>query len=95
MKREDCIRELKLHGMAEEIIGLDEERHWVLTKRAVDLITECWVLTKEGYPDASDEDVTIRALIIVVLERMGLVKRKNLPDYIAAIKSLAADWKQP
>ena len=95
MKTEDCIKELKIHGMVEQTLSPDGEKRWVLTKKAVNLITECWVLVREKYPDASEEDITTRALIVVVLEKMGLVKRKNLTDYISAIKSLAADWRKP
>jgi len=43
---------------------------------------------REKYPEATEEDATIRALIVVVLERMGLVYRKNLPDYINAIRQV-------
>lgn len=57
------------------------------------LIKETWLVIREKYPEATEEDVTIRALIVLVLEKMGLVYRKNLPDYISAIKSLAQNYR--
>jgi hypothetical protein len=95
MKVEDCIWELKIHGMAEQILSSNGEIHWVMTKKAVSLITVCWGLMSERFPDATEEQVTTRALIVVVLEKLGWVNRRNLPDYIAAIKSLAANGKEP
>jgi len=89
MKVGDCIKELKIHGLAEEAIGDNGEKQSVLSGKAVCLIEEAWLLMRERYPEATEEDVTIRALIVVVLEKMGLVYRKNLPDYISAIRSLA------
>ena len=95
MKREDCIRELKIHGLAQQTLNSDGNQSWVLTNKAVDLISECWTSMRERFPDASEEDVTSRALIVFVLDRLGLVNRRNLPDYLAAIKALAANWKAP
>ena len=89
MKVGDCIKELKIHGLAEEAIGDNGEKQSVLSGKAVCLIEEAWLLMRERYPEATEEDVTIRALIVVVLEKMSLVYRKNLPDYISAIRSLA------
>ena len=89
MKIEDCIKELKIHGLAKEEMGENGEKKYVLSQKAVRLIKENWFVMREKYPQATEEDVTIRALIVVVLEKMGLVCRKNLPDYISAIRRLA------
>lgn len=88
MKLVDCFEELKIHGLVE----YSGEEKPVLTKKAVQLIEEAWLAMRENYPEATEEDVTIRALIVIILERRGLVYRKNLHDYINALKSLAQKY---
>jgi hypothetical protein len=94
MKLEDAIKELKLHGLAEQEMG-PQGKKWVLTKKAMLMIKECWIFMREKFPNASEEDVTSRALIFLVMERLGLVKRKNLADYVTAIKTLAQNTQTP
>ena len=61
MKAEDCIKELKIHGLTEEIIEENGEKKYVLSEKAVRLIKETWLVTREKYPQATEEDITIRA----------------------------------
>jgi hypothetical protein len=49
MKGEDCIKELKIHGLAEEAIGENGEKKSVLSGKAVCLIEEAWLLMRKRY----------------------------------------------
>ncbi len=84
MKFEACVKELVVHGLAEKKDG-----KYVLTEEAVELIEAHWVLMRQKFPQASVEDVTIRALIVVVLDKLGLVNRAKVPDFVSTIRTLA------
>jgi DNA replicative helicase MCM subunit Mcm2 (Cdc46/Mcm family) len=89
MKQTDCIRELKVHGMVEYILSKNGQKEPILTQKAITLIENAWIVMREKYPEATEEDVTIRALIFVVVEKLGSVCRDSLPDFIQAIREIA------
>jgi hypothetical protein len=47
---------------------------------------------RETFPEDSAEEVTVKAFIFVIVNKMGLVCRESLPDYIRAIGSLVANY---
>jgi len=44
---------------------------------------------REQFPDASESDVRIRALLFVVLKEMGNAFRKSLPLHVSVLNGLA------
>ncbi len=86
------MKELKLHGMVVES-GLQEgQQAYVLTSKAISAINDAMHLMRERYPEASEEDIKVKALLFVVLNNMGLVIDKSLLTYMNILNSLA-DWK--
>lgn len=89
---EACMRELKLHGMVVEA-GLQEgQQAYVLTNKAINAINDAMHLMRKRYPEASEEDIKVKALIFVVLNNMGLVMDKSMLTYMNILNSLS-DWK--
>ena len=76
---EACVRELKVHGMVVESGEQDGEQVYVLSSKALRMINEAVCQMREQYPKATEEDVKFRALIFVILHKMGLVVDKSLP----------------
>lgn len=70
----------------------DGEKAYILSDKALRMINEALHQMREQYPKATEEDVKFRALIFVVLHKMGLVVDKSLPVYVGVLNSLA-DWK--
>jgi len=92
MQASTCMRELKLHGIVVEA-GLQEgQQAYVLTNKAINAINDAMHLMREHYPEASEEDIRVRALIFVVLHNIGLVVDKSMLTYMNILNSLS-DWK--
>ncbi len=89
---EACVRELKMHGMVVESGEQGKEQAYVLSGKILQMIDEAMSHMRKRYPKATEESVKYRALIFVVLHKMGLVEEKSLPVYICVLNSLA-DWK--
>jgi hypothetical protein len=87
MRLEDCFVALKVHGLVEEIVE-GEERKYVLSGEAADVIEEAFRSVRQRYPRATAEGVRIRALILVVCSRMGLVTKRGLFDYVSVLSSV-------
>jgi hypothetical protein len=82
---EDCIRELKVHGLVRD--GA-EEKTYVITDKAASLIKEAVRQMRQNYPKATEEDVKNRALIFLFLHEMGNIVRKYVPVYVSILNSL-------
>lgn len=91
MSVDDCIRELKVHGLACQKVGLDGEKRWGLSELAVLQLAECLSFAREHYPNEAEEDIAIRAMIMLVVNKLGLVNAKHITDFVNAIKLLAAN----
>lgn len=92
MKSGDCIRELKIHGLLRDAMERNGERKYVLSDEAVDLIREAFRSVRKDYPHGTREGVEIRALILVVCSKMGMVTENGLFDYVSVLKSVAEDY---
>jgi hypothetical protein len=88
MKIEDCIKELKIHGLVEDAEEGNGEKKYFLSDNVVRLIREAFRVMREEYPEATEEDTKIRALTFIVLCKMGMVFRKSLPEYVNVLSSL-------
>lgn len=89
---EACMSELKLHGMVVEA-GLQEgQQAYVLTNKAINAINDAMHLMRERYPEASEEDTKVKALIFVVLNNVGLVVDKSMLTYMNILNSFS-DWR--
>ena len=85
---EDLFVGLKIRGLVEEIVE-DGEKEYILSDEAAGVIREAFRSVRERYPRATEESVRIRALILVVCNRMGLVTKDGLFDYVSALSSVA------
>jgi hypothetical protein len=82
---EICVWELKLHGLVKD----GKEPHtFAITERAIQLIETALTEMSEMYPEASEADVLLRALIVVVLHELGGAVRDYLPHYTSILSGL-------
>jgi hypothetical protein len=88
MRLEDWCVGLRIHGLVEEIVE-HGERKCVLSDEAAGMIKEAFRSLRERYPRATEESVRIRALILVVCSRMGLVTKDALFSYVSVLSSVA------
>ena len=89
---EAYVKELKIHGLVVEAGIQNGKPAYALSDEVLTMISEVVVQMRKLFPKASDEDVRLRALIFVVLNRMGLVVYTSLHVYVECLNSFV-DWK--
>jgi predicted transcriptional regulator len=89
---EECIRELKVHGLVKD--GVEKDTY-VITEKALNLMMEAMRHMRQNYPKATKEQVKIRALIVLVLEQFGDAVRKYVPVYVGLLDGLTENFDVP
>jgi hypothetical protein len=91
MKLVDLFRELAIHGLAQEKL-VRGQKEYVITEYAIESINNAWKTMRKKYPKGSENDVTLRALIVVLMKNMGEIDKECLTDFIDALKVLAGKY---
>ncbi len=89
---EECIRELKVHGLVKD--GVEKDTY-VVTEKALSLMTDAMRHMRQNYPKATKEQVKIRALIVLVLEQLGDAVRRYVPVYVGLLDGLTENLDAP